>query len=182
MLAVGAEPQVFELYSTNDNKRRAALKKHNGPVNHLDWSANSQFVQTTSESQELMFFSAQDTQHLTELKPNVRNETWNTQSSVYGWAVQGIWKNHMRAGTEINMVDRSNNKFYGEYHALAAVDDYGELQVYKYPCVQPEAQSVMARGHSSFVSNVKWSADDQYIITTGGEDQTIIMWRVETTG
>ena len=38
MLAVGAEPNTLELYSVPDFKRRANLKKHSGPVNHIDWS------------------------------------------------------------------------------------------------------------------------------------------------
>ena len=179
-LAVGAEPNVFELYTTQDYKRKANLKKHMGPVNHLDWSGDSLYVQATSEAQELLFFSAQDSQHLTELKQNIRNEAWNTQNCVYGWALQGVWKDKMKEGTEINMVDRSNHKFFSkEYHAIATGDDFGDVRVYKCPCVQPTAESIVARGHSSFVSNVRWTADDRYLISTGGEDQTIIIWEVE---
>jgi WD40 repeat protein len=183
-IAVGTKANTLEIYSTQDNKRRAALKKYSGTVNHIDWSIDSGLIQTTSEASELIFIQAEDMKQITNLDevPALLNETWNTQSCVYGWSVQGIWKDHMRTGIEVNMVDRSHNRFYGEYHALAAADDFGDLRVYKYPCVQPEAQAVLARGHSSFVSNVKWSANDKYIITTGGEDQTIIMWRVEKTG
>jgi microtubule-associated protein-like 1/2 len=180
LLAVGSEPQVFEFYSVHENyKRKATLKKHNGPVNHLDWSTDSHYVQTTSESQELIYFSAQDTQQITELKQNVRNEKWSTLNCVYGWSVQGIWKDHMKSGTEITAVDRSQKAFFNEYKCLAVGDDCGELRLYKYPCVSPDAAALVGRGHSSNISNVKWMCDDKYIVTTGGEDQTIILWKVD---
>jgi WD40 repeat protein len=178
-LAVGAEPNVFELYSTQDYKRRANLKKHMGPVSHIDWSCDSQFVQASSEAQELLFFSAQDSQHLTELKHNIRNESWNTQNCVYSWALQGIWKDDLKEGTEVNIVDRSNNRFFREYQAVATGDDRGRVQVYKFPCVQTNSQPLTAYGHSSLVSNVRWTVDDRYLISTGGEDQTIIIWEIE---
>jgi len=37
-------------------------------------------------------------------------------------------------------------------------------------------------GHSSHVTNVRFMSDDKYIISTGGEDQTVMQWRVETQG
>jgi WD40 repeat protein len=178
-LAVGAEPNVFELYTTQDYKRRANLKKHTGPVSHVDWSCDSHFLQATSDSQELLFFSAQDSQHLTELKQNIRNESWNTQNCVYGWSLQGVYKDSLKEGTEVNAADRSNNRFYREYQAIATGDDLGEVKVFKFPCVQATASPVVGRGHASFVSNVKWTADDRYIISVGGEDQTVIVWEIE---
>lgn len=179
-LAVGPETYALEVYSVPDYKRRANLKKHSGGVNHIDWSHDSYFIQTNSMAQELNFFSAGESlQHMTEIKSTVRNEQWATQSCVYGYATQGIWKEHMKVGTEVNMVDRSNSTFYKEYQILAAVDDFGEINLYKYPCVQAKAESVKAYGHSSFISHVKWSHDDKYLYTIGGEDQTIIVWRVE---
>ena len=183
-LAVGTRDNSLEIYSTNDNKRRAALKKYSGPVNHLDWSIDTGLIQTTSEAAELIFIESEEMKQITTLDefPELLNETWISQTCVYGWSVQGVWREYMGNGNEVKMLDRSHKKFYGEYHALAAVDDFGDLRVYKYPCVQPDAQAIVARGHSSYVSNVKWTADDRHLITTGGEDNTIIIWRVEKTG
>jgi microtubule-associated protein-like 6 len=31
-------------------------------------------------------------------------------------------------------------------------------------------------GHSSHVTKVKFSADDKYIVTTGGHDKTVLIW------
>lgn len=181
-LAVGADPHTLELYSSPDLIRRAVLKKHSGPVNHIDWAGESPFLQTNSAAQELLYFNTANTAsdlHVTQIGTNIRNEPWHTLSCVFGWSVQGIWKDDLTQGTEINIVDRSSSKFFKEYEAIATAEDNCLARVYKYPCVQTNANSVSLVGHSSFVSNVKWTPDDKYIITTGGEDQTIIVWKVE---
>lgn len=179
-LAVGAEPNTLEVYSTPDYKRKANLKKHSGPVNHIDWSTDSHYLQTNSESQELLYFNAQDKDynHIIELKQNIRNEPWATHNCIYTWSTQGIWKDTMKKGTEINGADRSNTKWYKEYQILATGDDNSNISLYKLPCVQPHAEGVVARGHSSFISDIKWSQDDSYLVSIGGEDQTIIVWKV----
>lgn len=181
MLAVGAEPNTLEVYNVGEYRREGYMKKHSGPLNHIDWSGDSQHIQTNSLGQELLFFIAKETSHLTDIKAEVRNETWASHNCVYSWSTQGIWKDKYKVGTEINMVDRSNTEFYKEYQALAVVDDSGAMDVYKYPCIKAASESVTVKGHSSFITNVRWSPDDSHIITTGGEDQTIIVWKVEQT-
>lgn len=34
-------------------------------------------------------------------------------------------------------------------------------------------------GHSSHVTKVKFSANDKYVITTGGNDKTVIVWETD---
>ena len=61
---------------------------------------------------------------------------------------------------------------------LAAADDYSTIRIYKYPCLKNSAKSVILEGHSSHVTNVKWGESDQFLYSAGGEDQTIMQWRV----
>ena len=37
----------------------------------------------------------------------------------------------------------------------------------------------MGKGHSSYVTNVKFTKNDQQLITTSGEDQTVLIWKIE---
>lgn len=79
-------------------------------------------------------------------------------------------------GTDINAVDRSNSSYQGEMKLLASGDDFGKVRLLEYPCIVKNSQGVVGRGHSSHVTNVKFSRDDKVLISTGGEDQTILQW------
>jgi WD40 repeat protein len=182
LLAAGTTECTLDFYSVHENyKRKATLKKFHGPVTHLDWSVDSGTLQINTEAQELVFIDVAKYQQITQIEHSfaLRNESWSSLNCVYGWGSQGCWKDHMMSSTDIKMVDRSNGQFYKEYQALAVAEQSGSLKIYKYPCTQPDSVPVVGKGHNSFISKVKWSANDKHIITTGGEDQTIILWRVE---
>ncbi len=34
-------------------------------------------------------------------------------------------------------------------------------------------------GHSSHVTKVKFSANDTYVVTTGGHDKTVLIWETD---
>lgn len=61
---------------------------------------------------------------------------------------------------------------------MAAADDFSKIRIYKYPCLKNSAKSVILEGHSSHVTNVKWGPDDSFLFSAGGEDQTIMQWRI----
>lgn len=69
---------------------------------------------------------------------------------------------------------------FGEYYNLAVGDDRNQVKVLRYPCLKRGAGAVYGRGHSSHVTNVKWEKGDEFIYSIGGQDQTIIIWKVET--
>ena len=61
---------------------------------------------------------------------------------------------------------------------LASGDDWGKLRILRYPSVKKSSKGVVGRGHSSHVTEVRWTPDDKRIITTGGEDQCVMQWIV----
>ena len=69
-----------------------------------------------------------------------------------GWAVQGIWPANAYNSSDVNAVDRDPHCKY-----LASSEDSGEVHIYRYPAVTAGAQSVTLKGHSSHVTNVRWS-------------------------
>ena len=50
------------------------------------------------------------------------------------------------------MVDRNSK---GD-KVIAVADDFGEIRVYKYPCLEKKSGCVVLKGHSSHVTNVRW--------------------------
>lgn len=53
---------------------------------------------------------------------------------------------------------------------LATGDDYSKVNVFRYPSLNKNSKCVENRGHSSHVTNVKFTKDDKRILSTGGED------------
>lgn len=107
-----------------------------------------------------------------------KDEKWATWSCTLGWPVKGLWgrKNE----EEPFAVARSHNTFSrGEYKVLAVADQGNGVKLFRYPCLNSKAKALEGLGHSFKVSNLKWSPNDDFLVTTGGEDQTIMVWKVD---
>lgn len=81
-------------------------------------------------------------------------------------------------GTDINSVDRSKSVYDQGMKLLVSGDDKGKVRLLEYPCVVKNSQGVIGRGHSSHVTSVLFNNNDEYVISSGGEDQTILQWKV----
>lgn len=53
------------------------------------------------------------------------------------------------------------------------------LVLYRYPCKNECDQGKNFFGHSSFVTNVMFTADGKHVISTGGRDLCVMQWRLE---
>ena len=61
---------------------------------------------------------------------------------------------------------------------LTFADDRGDVNLMHWPAVVKEAPCRRAAGHSSHVMAVRWTADNQHVISAGGRDQTTFQWEV----
>ena len=95
---------------------------------------------------------------------------WQTWSLNLGFPVQGIYGKCADL-TEINAVERSRNG-----QVIATGTDSGEVKLFNWPCVNPEAKFDTYYGHSSHVTKVKFTAEDDLLISTGGGDMTVFVW------
>jgi WD40 repeat protein len=59
---------------------------------------------------------------------------------------------------------------------IASGDDYGLVCLYRNPLLEGNDSSKY-RGHSEFVTTVKFSDCGEYIFSVGGQDQTCIQWK-----
>ena len=53
---------------------------------------------------------------------------------------------------------------------LATADDFGKVKIFRYPVPENGYENVEGRGHSSHVTNVKFSPTSDRVFTTGGND------------
>jgi echinoderm microtubule-associated protein-like 6 len=62
---------------------------------------------------------------------------------------------------------------------MVTCDDFGKIKLFKYPCPLENSGYYKYSGHTSFVTNVRFTYDSSYVISVGGDELSIFQWRVE---
>ena len=172
-LAAGSHDNCVYLYSFDTDKGtlqlRSKFNRHHSYITHIDISDDSHYMQTNCGAYELLFANIQTGQQIPKAK-ELRDVQWSTWSCTLGWPVQGIWP-PCSDGTDINAVDRSH---VGSL--VATGDDFGKVKLFRYPCVQKASQCQEYLGHSSHVTNVRWTCCDECLISLGGNDKCVFQW------
>ena len=102
----------------------------------------------------------------------MKDAKWGTESTKFGFYVKGIYPPGVD-GTHVNGVDLSPSR-----QLLITGDDWGLVNIYRYP-VSPKSKALSLRGHSEFVVRVKFSPNEDYIYSIGGQDKAVIIWKKE---
>jgi len=161
---------VLEVYATWDySKPPMKLSGHASRITHLDWSIDNRFIMTNSTDYEILFWSIQSGARINP--QSVRDVQWSTWTCVLGWGVQGIWPEGSD-GTDINALQLSNDA-----KVIVTGDDFGTVKLFEWPSVQTRSPHHEYTGHSSHVTNVRFTFDDSRVITLGGNDTGIFQWK-----
>ncbi|MGH0154729.1 UNVERIFIED_CONTAM: hypothetical protein FKN15_028429 [Acipenser sinensis] len=109
--------------------------------------------------------------HLTS-KDEIKAIHWATWTCVIGPEVSGIWPKY----TDINYI----NSVDANYNSAVLVtgDDFGFVKLFRFPCLKKGAKFRKYVGHSAHVTNVHWSHDLQWVLSTGGADHSVFQWRL----
>lgn len=168
-LAVAGHDMFIDIYATGAEYAHVArCSGHSATVSHIDWSADSRLLQSTDNAYEILYWNPRTGRQILE---NQRDTNWATFTCIVGYSVMGIWESGMD-GTDINAVDRSST---GEY--LVASDDLSHVRLLNYPCVVEEAPAKVYNGHSSHVTNIRFSSDDTWVCSVGSRDRAVLQWR-----
>lgn len=62
--------------------------------------------------------------------------------------------------------------------ALISGDNYGRLKLVRYPCPDSDAMPKFYYGHSGAIRRVRWAANDTHIISIGGKDRGLLVWKI----
>lgn len=177
ILAAGIAPPIDEvlLYSVRKNFATAArLKGSPSRIIHIDFSEDSRVIQFNNTSYEILYFDSNDGKQLTHGASQNKDEKWASWTLIIGWPVQGIWP-PCSDGSDINTVDRTKKR-----DVLATGDDFGKVKLFKYPCAKEKANSNKFGGHSAHVTGVRFSAKNDYLMSTGGGEKSIFQWQYES--
>uniref|UniRef100_A0AAX7TW25 EMAP like 6 n=1 Tax=Astatotilapia calliptera TaxID=8154 RepID=A0AAX7TW25_ASTCA len=169
-LAVGSNDGLVDIYAVAQRyKKVGECSQSSSFITHLDWTLDSKILQTNDGAGDRFFYRMP----LGKLvnKEEVKGQRWASWSGVLGSEVSGIWPKYS-AQTEINAVDANPSAA-----VLITGDDLGLVKLFRFPCVRKGAKFKKYIGHSAHVTNVRWSHDLQWVLTTGGADHALFQWR-----
>ena len=168
---------------------RSICKGHNSYITHMDFSKDGHWLQSNCGAYELLFWDVRTGKDFKipngKFKPKkakrqpsataMRDIEWATQTCVLGWPVQGIWPK-CADGTDINAVDVCVKT---DEHAsvIVTADDFGKLKLFRFPCIEKGSSFLKEHGHSSHVTNVRWSFDGKSVVSVGGNDRCVFFWK-----
>ncbi|ESO09467.1 hypothetical protein HELRODRAFT_97580 [Helobdella robusta] len=175
MLACGSRDNFIYVYSVADDGKKyskvAKLSGHSSFILHVDWSIDSQYLQSNSGDYELLFWNMATFKQITTAS-TLRDVVWATTNCTLCFSSCGIWPEGVD-GTDINACTRSHDNY-----DIVSADDFGKVAIYAYPAFHPKSPGFSYSGHSSHVTNVKFLHDDTRLISTGGKDTSIMQWQV----
>ncbi|KAF1375383.1 hypothetical protein PFLUV_G00219460 [Perca fluviatilis] len=169
-LAVGSNDGLVDIYAVAQRyKKVGECCKSVSFITHLDWSLDSKILQSNDGAGQRLFYRMPMGKPV--CKEEMKGQCWASWSGVLGSEVVGIWPKYSRL-TEINAVDAN--------HAAAVLvtgDDLGLVKLFRFPSLRKGAKFKKYIGHSAHVTNVRWSHDLQWVLTTGGADHALFQWR-----
>ncbi|XP_040207585.1 echinoderm microtubule-associated protein-like 6 isoform X1 [Rana temporaria] len=170
-LAVGSNDGLVDVYAVAQRyKKIGECNKSSSFITHLDWSVDSKYLQTNDGAGERLFYKMPSGKHLTS-KDEIKGIHWFSWTCVVGPEVSGIWPKYTDL-TDINSVDANFNS-----SALVTGDDFGLVKLFRFPSLKKGAKFRKYVGHSAHVTNVRWSHDFQWVLSTGGADHSVFQWR-----
>ncbi|XP_068597059.1 echinoderm microtubule-associated protein-like 6 [Brachionichthys hirsutus] len=170
-LAVGSNDGLVDIYAAAQRyKKVGECSASTSIITHMDWSLDGTMLQTNDGAGERLFY------RMPMGKPVVANEEvdgqgWASWSGVLGPEVNGIWPKYATV-TQVNAVDANRAA-----SVLVTGDDLGLVKLYRFPCPRKGAKFKKYIGHSAHVTNVRWSHDLQWALSTGGADHALFQWR-----
>jgi WD40 repeat protein len=169
-LAVGSHDNKIYVYSVPDYSLLGVCKKHNSFITSVDWSLDGSYIRSVCGAYELLFFDGNSYSQDPNGASNTKGTQWATNNAKFGWLVDGIFPPGTD-GSHINYVDFSKDGLL-----IATGDDYGLVNIFRNPALKGH-KPISLRGHSEHVVRVSFGADDSYLFSIGGYDQTLMQWR-----
>jgi WD40 repeat protein len=168
-LAAGSHDNAVYVYDVENNySLYHKFNKHNSFVTSLDWSLDSTYIRSVCGAYEKLYFNVREKAFDAGGLSSTKDMHWATNTAKIGWDVEGIYPSG-EDGSHINGVDTTT-----DFRLIATADDFGLLNVYRYPCLNLKHKARSYAGHSEHVVRAIFTPDASKIFTIGGYDKAVI--------
>ncbi|KAK7902027.1 hypothetical protein WMY93_018796 [Mugilogobius chulae] len=136
----------------------------------LDFSADSAFLQVSTGAYKRLVFEASSGKPV--IDQNIIDRiTWASWTSILGDEVLGIWpRNADKADVICACVSHAGAN-------IATGDDFGLVKLFDFPCTDKFAKHKRYLGHSAHVTNIRFSSEDKFVVSTGADDCSVFLWK-----
>jgi len=179
-LAAGSWDQNAYLFDTSNNyKLLYILKGNSSSVEHVSFSMDGTLLLSNSKDAQSLYWEVGNGFRIKKTS-SCRDVAFSPHTLPLGWHTRGIWDPDYEQN-DVNSVCSS-----GEGTHMVLGDDFGNVKLMRFPCLTSHpsgcAGCVRYWGHSSHVTCVRFSSDDQWVFSTGGADSSIFQWRFVNDG
>ena len=102
----------------------------------------------------------------------LRDVKWATWTCPLGLPVQGVYPK-MSDGSDIHAAHRSPDE-----RLLVTSDEFRKINIFRYPSGPGSAACRSAAAHASHVGCVRFTADGKHLVSVGGPDLAVLVWKV----
>jgi microtubule-associated protein-like 6 len=167
-IAVGDHDSKVIILNASDLTEVACGKAHKSFITAVDWSCDGAFVRSVDGAYELLFHDAATGAHKNS-PSEFKGTEWASGTCKIMWETQGLFDGIVDF-TNINTVDISCDK-----SLVVSGDDSGLVKFYNNPA-RPGAKCLAMRAHCSHVVRTRFNAESNCVISTGGNDKTMMVW------
>ncbi|KAB1267117.1 Echinoderm microtubule-associated protein-like 6 [Camelus dromedarius] len=165
-LAVGSSEHTVDFYDLTQGtslNRIGYCKDIPSFVIQMDFSADGRYIQVSTGAYKRQVHEVPLGKQVTEAMV-IEKITWASWTSILGDEVIGIWpRNADKADVNCACVTHAGLN-------IVTGDDFGLVKLFDFPCTEKFAKHKRYFGHSAHVTNIRFSHDDKYVVSTGGDD------------
>eukprot|EP00063_Salmo_salar_P011762 XP_013986597.1 PREDICTED: echinoderm microtubule-associated protein-like 6 [Salmo salar] len=173
LLAVGSVDNAVDFYDLTlgpSLNRIGYCKDIAGFVVQMDFSADSKYIEVSTGTYSRQVHEVPSGKMVAE-QSVIERITWATWTSVLGDEVLGVWpRNAEKADVNCACVSHAGLN-------VVTGDDFGLVKLFDFPCIEKFAKHKRYFGHSAHVTNIRFSYDDKYVISAGGNDCSLFVWK-----
>eukprot|EP00049_Salpingoeca_infusionum_P015006 m.287561 g.287561 ORF g.287561 m.287561 type:complete len:1929 (-) comp15790_c5_seq3:4131-9917(-) len=136
---------------------------------HLDWSADSSVIKVETMCGQTLVLSSLTAKPAATSPLDVE---WATWTGVLDVDTHGVWPKNTSDAGFVNCLAVSE----GMTNCVTG-DDFGFVKLFDFPCPGDQAPFKKSVGHSAHVTNATFAGHDKYVVTTGGDDACVFVWK-----
>uniref|UniRef100_A0A8P0PK65 EMAP like 5 n=1 Tax=Canis lupus familiaris TaxID=9615 RepID=A0A8P0PK65_CANLF len=139
-------------------------------VIQMDFSADSRHLQVSTGCYKRQVYEVPSGKPVMD-HATMDRITWATWTSILGDEVMGIWSRHAEKAN-VNCACVSHSGI-----SLVTGDDFGMVKLFDFPCPEKFAKHKRFLGHSPHVTNIRFTSGDRHVISAGGDDCSLFVWK-----